>query len=294
MPEYLKKSSKAKNYINIYIVSSVKGGCGKSSIAFDLAYKKPDSAIVDLDVLGSTWALIAKQATPKYLTNITSTSDIDETFFWREEINENTVEMIMNETKQSSKQYYYNHLKNGNVPEIEHGIFKNNVIRIIEYLINKGIKNVILDMPPSLDMYSGPIFDFLCKNNTELNIGSKKLRLNFILASPITVVGVRSIYDWICEYFKDSKNMSHITDINQINVDVYFVDLSDSLNDPSSTLKTDLSNAIKSQIDKLDMAGFNMHEEVKNHIVQYSKCWNRIANEEISINSFEGFSIDDI
>lgn len=293
MPEYLGKSKDVKDCINFFIVSSVKGGCGKSSIAFDLACKKEKSVIIDLDISGSTWSLFFDLSDQKYITDIHSQFDIDDRLIMTKKVKDNKeVSLIMNDSSQKSKQHIYDDFKRGNVPEIDHGIFKNNIIKIIEFLIDEGRENIIFDMPPCLDMYAGSIFDFLCKCNTKLNNqNSRKYKLNFILCAPPTVIGVKSIYDWIYTYFTRPNNMGYVADIKKINVEVYYVDL---LKESSPTLNDDLKRVINKEMDSHDDFKPNKMEDIKNHIVGYSNTWNKIANKESKVEDFETFDITDI
>lgn len=286
MPKYTDKTNISDKDINFYIVTSVKGGCGKSSVSFDLAYRKKDACIIDMDILGSTWALLSPMKGQKFIKDIHTTNDIISKLIWKKDINGKKISIIMNSNETKEKFNYLNQIYNANTPEIETGIFKNIIIHLIEYLINNGYKNLIFDMPPSFDLYSGPLFNYLCKYGTKIET-ELPLKLNFILVSPVTRIGVNSIYDWLYGYFYYPKNFSYVTDIKKINIEVFFVDLFNI-----GALGLNLIDTLKEAIDN-KIVGFNTpvlsDKNIKNYLVDFSFSWYRIANQEIPIEDFQPF-----
>ena len=289
MPEYISKKEESSEAINFYIVTSVKGGCGKSSISFDLAFRQENSCIIDMDLLGSTWSLLANFADQLFISEIHDTKDFKTNLIWKKNIKDSVVSIVMNSNKKGEKTNYLNQMLNANTPEIETGIFKNVIIHLVEYLIELGYKNIIFDMPSSFDIYSGPIFSYLCKWQTKIKKKDDiRLKLHFVLVSPVTVIGVNSIYDWIYDYFVFPKDFSYITDIEKIDITVYFVDIF-NIND--TNLKEKLNNAIDLKMKELRSNTFKL-DKINNILVPFSRLWYDIANKETPIESFEPFNGD--
>lgn len=185
------------NKPNFYIVDSVKGGCGKTSIALwkamelscekinvhDKNLKSKKVCYLDLDLLGTSTAILLGDNTngTSYLNDLftgdrTAVRKLsvkrDLNIYYEEAENkiyhfkndgtytEKKIGLILSNPNQNKKNLFrVGYPTDGH--HIDYDFFARRINELIKELIDGGFTDFVIDMPPNSDPYTDSIFDLL-------------------------------------------------------------------------------------------------------------------------------------
>ena len=199
---------------NFYIVDSVKGGCGKTSIALfksmELAVTKEESkkddktgekkvCYLDLDLLGTSTAVFLKMDKILFLNDLfkgnrmaVRTKQVKQDFWFDEDQNgsfvfrknngTNKIGIVLSNPIQEEKnRFRVGYPTDGH--HIDYDFFARRLNELIRELLDGGFTDFVIDMPPNSDPYTDSIFDLLLHREPEKE--KREKIVNLLLVSSL-------------------------------------------------------------------------------------------------------------
>lgn len=305
------------NKPNFYIVDSVKGGCGKTSIALwkamelscekinvhDKNSKYKKVCYLDLDLLGTSTAILlgGNKNITSYLNDLfkgnrTAVRKLpvkhDMNIYYKDV--ENKTYCFKNyETKEASKiglilsnpdQDEKNLFRVGYPTDghhIDYDFFARRINELIKELIDGGFTDFVIDMPPNSDPYTDSIFDLLLHRKPSNEEKDKVVSLLLV-----------SSFD----YSHRSANISWFNDLISKDlswypfdyIELYFNDVrncitkDDTIGEPSVTIK----EIVQAFVNSLMNSSQYQKECVEQFVVRY--------NDALSVNSINQSGIEQL
>ncbi len=237
--------------MDVIVVDSVKGGCGKTLIsikkATQLAYASNDNKVcyIDLDLLGSSIETflfgeyviggsklpvgssfeVIKQAT-NYLNQMLYKKNFDDSFFttirYREIPSSNPFDIIMCSPKQFEKDKFKPTKELNYIEQIDYGYFAVLLKKMFKTLRDDlHYTHVIVDMPPNSDAYTDLIFNIFLNAYDKSN-SSNKYEFKIMLINSLDQAHFAANMEWLKSKIEtiDMKSCS----LNMSNVEIVFND----------------------------------------------------------------------
>lgn len=304
--------------MNYFIVDSVKGGCGKSTIALWKALKlKSESkknkckvCYVDLDILGTSMesfigcrkdtnavylndlfkgernAVKKKKVTSLLKFNIENRGSnqlFSVNFNNTVQESEKVVEIsaIFCSPEQTDKNLFRpNYLTGGQC--IDYTFFALRLKELFEELKDGGYTDIVIDMPPNSDSYTDSVFDLLL-HRTKSSSPPRDWKVTFLLISTFDSAHIQANVNW-CEGLLRKDH-----DWYQFNeVECYFNDVRNDFSngiidyDTKPTLLPSVTPGVNS-IARLAVSDFTCCDIIRNKIKKIQKCNLKADNLEVQV-----------
>lgn len=228
--------------MDFYLIHSIKGGCGKTSVALmlasQLAVKDRRVCLLDMDFKGTGLGYLLLGN-----SNYDGIEQPDDFSFWNECFADPTVDfaermlvwaedpqkkarfhIAISDPKQQERDKFIASTSPTDGLAVNTAIFRFKFLEIVKKLEDLGYTDVVLDLPPSFDEYTKGIFqEFFSKDSREGRfLRDNGNRMMLYMVTSYDRAHFRSTIDYLTDYYKRSRHRHRPADV----VKVIFNDVS--------------------------------------------------------------------
>lgn len=169
------------------LVSSIKGGCGKTTFSVWMAYYLKQSLLIDMDLLGTSMQIIFDGSADVQKTGYTSdvfqeVKNSKKQFVEKVVLDSKCINIIFSSMDYKEKEKFKSGRRSGYTPVVKHNIFRLGLGKLIDsnkMIDGKAVDHFIFDMPPNSDGYSDAAME--CIFNSKYSVAKKDDKKNLFM-----------------------------------------------------------------------------------------------------------------